>query len=108
MYSKKDLNIIKDMILKEISPFQIVLFGSYARNEANINSDLDVMILTEKKISRRNKLDIIFRLQKAFLKKKFSVDILMKSVEDYTYFKDYIGSVNYEIAKEGKVLWTKN
>ena len=45
MYQNDDINIIKDTILKEINPYQILLFGSYATGKQTEESDIDLMIL---------------------------------------------------------------
>lgn len=30
--------------LKPLNPYQIILFGSYARDEANVDSDIDIFV----------------------------------------------------------------
>ena len=36
---------IVDLIVSEVSPDQIILFGSHARGDAKENSDIDLLIL---------------------------------------------------------------
>ena len=107
MYSKEDFEVIRDIILKEIEPYQIVLFGSYARGLQDENSDIDLMILTKDDISRQEKLKLIYKLQKAFLYLNYRIDIILKNWEEFNKFKDYIGTINYDVYREGKVLWTR-
>ena len=107
MYKQKDLEVIRDIILTEIMPYQILLFGSYAKGLQNENSDLDLMILVENKILRHDKLQLIYRLQKAFLGLNYKIDIILKNKDEFDRLKDYIGTVNYDVSQEGKVLWTK-
>lgn len=39
------VNRYKDAVVKEFSPYKVVLFGSYAKGTADENSDIDVGIL---------------------------------------------------------------
>ena len=77
---------------------KIILFGSYARGEYKINSDLDILFLTTKNISRdvkgdiasffdENNADAVFFLEEQF---KNSECILSK-----------------QIRKDGVLLWRK-
>lgn len=97
MFTKKDIEEVKNIILREI-----ILFGSYSRNENNDTSDLDLMILTEEKMK------VILRLHKAFLLKDFNIDLLLKNRESYDRYRNYIGTINYDVSREGTVLWTKH
>ena len=107
MYQKKDLEIVKDVILGEMTPYQIILFGSYATGRQDEFSDLDVMILTKKVLNRKYKMELLYRLQKKFLYLGYSIDLIIKNWQDFEKFKDYIGTINYDVGREGKVLWTK-
>ncbi len=107
MYQKEELNEIRDVILSEIEPFQIVLFGSYATGKQNEDSDIDLMILIKEVITRKEKLNILFNIEKRFLKLKYDIDIILKNWNEFNKYKKYIGTVNYDVSREGKILWTK-
>ena len=107
MYEKEELNEIRDVILSEIEPFQIVLFGSYATGKQNEDSDIDLMILIKEVITRKEKLNILFNIEKRFLKLKYDIDIILKNWNEFNKYKKYIGTVNYDVSREGKILWTK-
>mgnify|MGYP001211801256 CR=1 FL=1 len=108
MYNEKDFEIIKNTILEEITPYQILLFGSYAKGLQNENSDIDLMILIKEKITRKEKLNILFKIENRFLDLDYRIDLILKNLQDFNEYKDYIGTVNYDVAKYGKVLWTKH
>jgi predicted nucleotidyltransferase len=108
MYNEKDFEIIKNTILEEITPYQILLFGSYAKGLQNENSDIDLMVLLKEKISRKEKLNTIFRIENRFLDLDYRIDLILKNLQDFNEYKDYIGTVNYDIAREGKILWMQN
>ena len=62
----------KEFLKKEFDVNNIMLFGSYARDEATSDSDIDILIDTEKK-SFDNRLKLKELLEKEFRKK---VDLL--------------------------------
>ena len=105
MYNEKDFEIIKNTILEEITPYQILLFGSFAKGLQNEYSDIDLMVLLKEKISRKEKLNTIFRIENRFLDLDYRIDLILKNLQDFNEYKDYIGTVNYDIAREGKILW---
>jgi len=107
MYSQKDIEKIKEIILSIIKPFKIILFGSYAKNEVNLESDIDIMVLLNKEITRKQKLSLFFKIQKELLHFDYDVDIVIKNVSEFEKYKKFIGTINYDVAKEGKILWTK-
>lgn len=108
MYNEKDFEIIKKTILEEVTPYQILLFGSYAKGLQNENSDIDLMILLKEKISRKEKLKTLFKIENRFLDLDYRIDLILKNLQDFNEYKDYIGTVNYDVAREGKVLWMQN
>jgi predicted nucleotidyltransferase len=108
MYKERDFEIIKNTILEEVTPYQILLFGSYAKGLQNENSDIDLMILFKEKISRKEKLKMLFNIENRFLDLDYRIDLIVKNLQDFNEYKDYIGTVNYDIAREGKVLWTQH
>jgi len=64
----------KDFFKKKFDVDAIILFGSYARDEATEDSDVDILIDTEKK-SFDNRFELKELLEKEFKKK---VDLLYK------------------------------
>ena len=108
MYNEKDFEIIKNTILEEITPYQILLFGSYAKGLQNESSDIDLMVLFKEKISRKEKLNTLFRIENRFLDIDYRIDLILKNLQDFNEYKDYIGTINYDIAREGKILWMQN
>ena len=65
------------------------------------------MILIKEEISRKEKLNILFNIEKRFLKLKYDIDIILKNWNEFNKYKKYIGTVNYDVLREGKILWTK-
>lgn len=86
---------IKD-ILKEIlydePVYKIILFGSYAKNSANVNSDLDVVVDTNSKLKGFALLKLISKIEERFGK---NVD----GFEKYEIIDE--SPIDIEIKKQG-------
>ena len=65
MYSKNDIAKIKQIILKIVTPEEIILFGSYARGDFKKESDLDFLIVMREELTRieKNKIRNSLALQ---------------------------------------------
>lgn len=50
---KKVLETFKTLLLKRVSLYKVILFGSRARGEASPYSDMDVVVITEKSLDEK-------------------------------------------------------
>jgi len=80
---------IADQIKKIKGVQAVILFGSYARGEQKLISDIDICVIADKKIPEKTKAEIA-----SFSSKKLDVSI----------FWDLPPSVRFRAIKEGKVL----
>lgn len=94
---KKDIDFIMAQNIKEL--LYIVLFGSCARLEYNINSDIDLLLITSKELSRIKKGEIRSELDKI---NGITTDIVFYVKED---FQKSDCLLVRQIKKEGIVLW---
>lgn len=92
---KEELNKISDILVEDFSPLAIILFGSYARNTQNDESDIDIGIIA-------NKLDkkIIF-YEKQKIEEMISKDIDLVNLTD----ENISEGLRYEILMNGIVLY---
>lgn len=107
MYNKQDIERAKSFILEVVDAEQIILFGSYATGKYSEDRDIDLMILVTKEMSRKEKLNILFEIEKRILYTNLNVDIVLKNLESFENYKNYIRTINYDVSREGKILWTK-
>lgn len=94
---KNDIDFIMAQNIKEL--LYIVLFGSCARLEYNINSDIDLLLITSKDLSRIKKGEIRSELDKI---NGITTDIVFYVKED---FQKSDCLLVRQIKKEGIVLW---
>ena len=89
----KELKSYKDImpILKEIkkdiakilntNDFELIVFGSYARGEAREDSDLDLLLVTNKDISFEEEMKILELIDKKFNYVKLVHLVILKNEE---------------------------
>ena len=88
-YVLNSLSEIKIELKEKYGIEKIALFGSYARNEANETSDIDIAILKAKNITLSNRLNA-----KNMLEKKLNVKV------DLGYFDSMKTFIKNRIQKE--------
>ena len=104
--NKTDIEKIKEVIsgvleAERISTFETYLFGSRARGDFSASSDYDIMIISKKKIAMTEKIKLFTKLRRALAKKKYNVDIVIKSTDEVNYYKNKIGHIVRSALNEG-------
>ncbi len=88
--------------LKELNPYKIIIFGSYAYGNPNEDSDLDICVVEKdytNKWEDKRKIDDLLD----FL--KIPKDILNPKVDEYEFYKNEYCSVYKDIDEKGLILW---
>lgn len=104
MYSKEDFEIIKSTILEEITPYKILLFGSYSKGLQNEDSDIDIAIITELEMERKHKLKTINNLLISLARLGYDADIIIKPQENYSEMAQLNGTLSYTINHQGQEM----
>ncbi len=90
-------------VLKQVAqPEKIILFGSYARAEAQRDSDLDILVV-ERQV--KDRVAEMARLNRALGFLRLPIDLLLVSQEKFDYWSDTPGNVYYRAKREGKVIY---
>ncbi|MBN2105767.1 nucleotidyltransferase domain-containing protein [bacterium] len=98
------LSKMVDKIKTNFNPERIILFGSYSTGEANINSDIDLMVILDTNMPPHKRAVPIRRILKG---SGIPKDIIVKTPEEFNRFKDFAGSIVYTAAHQGKVLYER-
>ena len=97
-----------DVVVKEVDPQRIYLFGSYARGQAGENSDLDLLIVEREEFaperSRRREMARIWRALASFRVPK---DILVYTQDEVAYWRDTRNHIIARALREGRLLYEK-
>ncbi len=98
VYTLDEIKVILEKILKNTPVYTVVLFGSYAKNTANKNSDLDFIIDTKEQLMGFKLYSLITKIEETFNKQ---VDCFEKSeiIEN--------SKIDQEIKKTGVVVYEK-
>ena len=111
MYNNADLiNQIRKRITETVDPEQVILFGSYAKAQANEKSDIDLFIITDsstsqiKEIKRRIRREI----RDIIIDNQIDVDIFADSMERFQYRINIVKDQFYlGIKNNGKLIYAK-
>jgi predicted nucleotidyltransferase len=103
---------IKEKILKmlekitnEYQPKKIILFGSYAYGKPTKDSDIDILIVTQRRLTTEE----TYKRRREFLRDfSFPVQLVCVSEEEFTETKDVIGGITYPASKYGEILYEKS
>ena len=99
-----ELREIVHRIVKEFSPRKIILFGSRARGTATDESDVDLLVVTDRPGSRRLQAAAI---DVALADISVGKDILVIGMEDLERERDVVGTIAYPALHEGIVLYDR-
>jgi len=88
------LRQMAEVIVREDDPEAIILFGSRARGEARLDSDVDFLVVEMEPFSpRRSRHKEMFRLSMALRHLPVAKDILIYSRNEFEYWKDSLNHV---------------
>ena len=109
---KKNIKEIIDTIIKIIDVDKIYIFGSYAKNKARADSDIDMYIIVKRAetINTRKKYNNVISIVRENLFNnniypKGGLDLLLNDNEDFNSKKKQNGFLEYIIAKEGVLIY---
>lgn len=103
--NQQTLDKLTQVIVQEVAPQTVILFGSHARDDARPDSDVDLMVIESEPFSaERSRRAEYSRLSMALQEFPFSKDILLYSQEEFDFWKDSPNHVVGRARREGKVL----
>ncbi len=102
MLSEQTLQEAARVLGEAAKPAKVILFGSYARGEADDGSDVDFLVIKPKLNDRGAEA---LRLYKALRVMRMPADILVCSESDIEERRDWCSSAIYWAMREGKVLY---
>jgi predicted nucleotidyltransferase len=89
-------------IVKKFHPEKIILFGSQARGDARPDSDVDLLVVMPVEGSTFEKG---LEIRQALWSIPGPVDIIVTTPEDFAWRKEYVGTIEWPAAREGKILY---
>lgn len=102
MIDEKRIDVIKNKIVKAVSPEAIILFGSYAKGKYTKESDLDIVVVWDSDFNPHKRNLFLSRL---FPGRNFSLDIFAFTKDEAERLKNVKGTILYEAFHHGKVIY---
>lgn len=98
VYTLEEIKLILKTILSNMPVYNVILFGSYAKNKATKSSDLDFVIDTKEQLMGFKLYSLITKIEEAFNKQ---VDCFEKSeiIEN--------SKIDEEIKRTGVIVYEK-
>ena len=108
MYTKANMDEITSLIqvyLPEVD--SIYLFGSYSKESAHEDSDIDITIIMNSEPKWRERKQLLNNLYRETGRRGLDVDFLLKTKESFNRDKQ-LPTLSRVIDREGQLLWMRN
>lgn len=92
-----------ERIVSVVNPGKVILFGSAARGEVGVDSDMDVLVVTKQELESPRRESV--RIRRSLRSLAMPMDILVVSERRLQELKDVPGLVYREALKRGKVVY---
>ncbi len=109
MITIKQIQEVTDIIVEEIQPEKILLFGSYAAGIPNKHSDIDILVIVDEKLEKKQRIDTLTKLnlKTALPNLMFPKDFKMYSVKEYDNLRKNKSSFLYSVLPNAKTLYER-
>lgn len=102
---QQNIAMMVERLVERFTPEQIILFGSHARGTADLESDVDLLVIMpvvgskrEKRVEMRMALDDI----------TVPKDVLVATPEEVARDRNLVGSIIRPALSEGKLLYARS
>ena len=96
------------VIVDEVDPIQVILFGSRARGDEREDSDVDLIVVEAEPFGPgRSRRKEVVRLYHALAGIRVAADILVYSQEDVVFWRDSLNHVLARALRDGRVLYER-
>ncbi len=102
MISEQTIQQAAHLLGEAAKPAKVILFGSYARGDAQENSDLDFLVIEPELPDKFNEM---VRLRQVLRPLRVPVDVLVYSQEEINQQQGACSTAVYWALREGRVLY---
>jgi predicted nucleotidyltransferase len=101
---EKNMDCIKNAVDRYIPGAEARLFGSRARSDSGIDSDYDILVITDEILTSKEKFPLKTAIRKELLKSGIRSDILIQSKKEIAVKKNLPGHIIRNILKDAILL----
>jgi len=105
MITQDVIDRVIDTISTAFRPRRIVVFGSQARGDSDIDSDLDLLVEMETDVSRREQAR---RIRRAFDPYPCPMDIIVYTPAEVKHWAQAPASLVATVFREGRIVYERN
>jgi predicted nucleotidyltransferase len=102
--NREILELIKVTACKYLPDAEVLLFGSRARKDASLESDFDILVVTNLDLTPKQKLPLKTSIRKDLLKEGIRSDILIQSRKEVKKKRKLPGHIIRNILNEAILL----
>ncbi|GIV64101.1 MAG: hypothetical protein KatS3mg045_1440 [Bellilinea sp.] len=95
---------VVERLVRELRPYKIVLFGSYASGSPTPDSDVDLLIIMDTTLPAANRFVMVAQLLRPRL---FPVDVIVKTPAEVEAALQRKDAFLIEVLTKGKVLYER-
>ncbi len=99
--------------LKPLKPYKVILFGSYAHGDANKNSDVDLLVVTNDNVMPKNFNESMHYYLKVAntldeIRQNIPIDLIVHTIPMFKRFLELDSMFSREVLKNGKILYERD
>ena len=106
MVTELEIQDITKRIVEFIHPQKVLLFGSYAKGNANEHSDLDLLVIVENSELPKRKREVLL-YNWLGMRYRFPKDILVRTTSEVEEWKNVRQAFITSVVNESKVLYER-
>jgi len=109
MITNKQIQQVADIIVEEVQPEKILLFGSYAHGVPTNHSDIDILVLVNENLEKKKRIDTLTKLnmKTALPNLLFPKDFKVYSLKEFAGLKENKYSLLYSALQNAKILYER-
>lgn len=105
MVTPEIVEYVVGRIVETVQPLKVILFGSQARHTNRIDSDIDLLVVTQ---SGEDREQIRLKIERVLRDRRFGIDLLVRTPEDLEWNIE-VENPFYtdEILRNGQVMYER-
>lgn len=107
MITEQQIQEVQRIVIAEVNPERVYLFGSLATGEQHEDSDMDLLVVVPEELNDQSRIQVMMNLRKnTYIPElMFAKDFLVYSKKEFEGLKSDKYSFLFHVLKEAKQLY---